>query len=227
MIQTAQLSDRANPANHANPPGNSPSPAIVALPAVTSVAPAAKPPADRPTDLVAANWVNRFFSTRAPIPRQDISEIVYFHFLSDLFERLVCEKVASLGKLEEVVQQFLQQGKLASVNYQQCLSAYRKRYLDKDGRVGWRLREIYFHSWEESSLVRSVLENRGTQDIARTLVALLLLTYRYRNSLLHTKADWSLLPSRVAVLESASQLLMQFLDCWQDCVIERQTSRTY
>lgn len=208
MMQTMQFSNRKT---------DSLLPSTAVSPAVTSAVPALRTTADpNAASPIATHWINRFFSNQVPISRQDISKIVHFHFLCDLFERLVCEKITSLSKLDEVMQKLPHQGRPSSIRHQQCLAAYRERYLNNEGTVSWRLQEIYFHSCEEALLVRNVLENPGTQNPTLTLIALLLLTCRYRNMLLCRTADWSLLPGRLTVLDSASQLLMQFLDCWQD-----------
>ncbi|BAU40442.1 hypothetical protein O77CONTIG1_00239 [Leptolyngbya sp. O-77] len=161
-------------------------------------------------------WVYRFLSAQSPISREDIGRVVYFSFVTELFETLVCEKTISLSKLEEVVQQFQLQGGQRSIDYHNCLAAYRKHYLNSDGVTSWRFREVCFHSHEEALFVRSVLEDQGTQPTTSILAALLLLTYRYRSCLFRGNTSWSMLPSRIPILTSASALLMQFLDCWQD-----------
>lgn len=169
-------------------------------------------------------WVYQFFSARSPISREDISRVVYFHFVLDLFETLVCEKTISLSRLEEVVQQYQLQEERRSVDYHDCLAAYRTQYLNSEGVANWRFREIYFHSYEEALLVKSVLENQGTQSASHILVALLLLTCRYRNCLFRGEVSWSTLPRRIPILKSATHLLMQFLDCWQDRVPENSAN---
>jgi hypothetical protein len=169
-------------------------------------------------------WVYQFFSARSPISREDISRVVYFHFVLDLFETLVCEKTTSFSKLEEVVQQYQLQGGRRSVDYHDCLATYQRQYLNSDRATSWRFREIYFHSYEEAVFVRSVLEHQGTHSASHILVALLLLTCRYRSCLFRGEASWSTLPSRIPILKSASHLLMQFLDRWQDRVPENSAN---
>jgi hypothetical protein len=147
---------------------------------------------------------------KAPISWEDVDSILCFSLLWNMFEGLLCGKDASIPKMESVVEGIWRGGNLNAQDYDEHLSYFRSRYVEGGG-VNDRFDGLRFRTRDREGLVKEVLVGEAL-DPKNTLLALLIIVYRYRNNLFHGEKSLRELPGQKDNFTVANRLLMKVME---------------
>jgi hypothetical protein len=130
-----------------------------------------------------------------------------FSVLWSVFEGKVLQKKGSASAIVDACEQLENQGRLRLQDFADQLHYFRTRYVEQ-GELSARFYGLHLRQNDNPTLVRSVLRNENN-SVARTVAALLIIVYRFRNNLFHGE-KWAYgIRDQFDNFTHANKLLMQ------------------
>lgn len=161
-------------------------------------------------DYNAINWLNNYFANQEQINEHDLSSVLYFSLMWNMFESLACGRNASIRVMEGKVNDLHADDKLRPEDFAEYVTYFQNRYLD-NGVFNERFERLRLRPGDRRDLVESVLTGQ-TKAINEVVLALLIIVYRFRNNLFHGEKDIYKLQYQIDNFKTANRLLATFLD---------------
>ncbi|MBS4060371.1 MAG: hypothetical protein KG029_08235 [Bacteroidetes bacterium] len=158
-------------------------------------------------------WMSNFLALERQLTGDELESVRNFALLWNLFEGLVCNKDANVGKFSDAVTKLQQQGNLNIDDYVAFLQYCTNRYVT-NGEANDRFPKLKLQRNNNPELVEAVLKGDETAP-EKVLLALLIIVYRYRNNLFHGEKAIEDLPNQIDNFKNANQLLMIFMERWR------------
>lgn len=159
-------------------------------------------------------WIENFLGLQGKLHGNDLESIRNFSILWNLFEGLVCNRSASVGRLEGAVSNLQHNNQLNIADYDSFLQYFTNRYIEND-EINFRFDRLRLRANDRRELVEGVLKGIET-DPQSVLLAILIIVYRYRNNLFHGEKNIRDLPNQTDNFRNANQLLMVFMEKWKE-----------
>ena len=149
-------------------------------------------------------WINNRFGVALNEPV--LGEIKDFALIWNVFEDQVCDNNFSIATVE----QRIAERNFTAAAFEDHLQYFKNRYID-NGETNGRFEFLYFRPNDRREFVRRALLGE-LQDIRDILLAIVIITYRFRNNLFHGLKDIQVIDQQHTNFETANSFLMTFLD---------------
>lgn len=163
----------------------------------------------------ANTWFAQFTADGAAIAAEELQPVLEFTLIWNLFEKLVCERNASLPRIRRHIEQAIERNKINGADYHPYVEFFKERYQDPSeeflisvllsrGRPPSRVDR------EDIKLVKTVFEGNYT-DINNVVYALLFIAYRVRNNLFHREKAVDTLHLQKDLFETVNAYLSKYM----------------
>ena len=154
------------------------------------------------------DWINQYF--RIELQSDKINHVLYFSLLWNIYEGVVCNRSCNVKTIENSVQQ-LEDEKLNQADFEPYLLYFKNRYI-ASGETNNQFETLRLHR-DYVELVKDVL--LGKRNTSKdTILALLLIIYRYRNNMFHGEKAIQSLPTQDENFSVSNQVLMKFIEIY-------------
>ena len=149
-------------------------------------------------------WINQRFGIN--LNPDDLESIKDFSLIWNIFENNVCQTNFSIASIEKQ----LQNKNLSLDEFNQLLIYFRNRYVT-NGKTNQRFKRLNFRANDKIDLVSDVLLGQQT-DTKKIILALVIITYRYRNNLFHGLKDIQVIDQQKDNFDNANRVLTVLLN---------------
>ena len=144
------------------------------------------------------------------LPEQDRDAIVNFTFLWSLFEAQIMENFARADRICAKVDEWRDAGTLRADEYDEELAYFRQRYYD-NGVFTHHFSYLHLRRADRLDVVQSVIDG-SNKDPRDSLLALIMIVWRYRNNLFHGEKWAYQLRGQLLNFTYANSSLMRLLE---------------
>ena len=150
------------------------------------------------------DWLNKTYGTN--FNDEDLKNIRDFSLIWNVFENKICENSFSISRFE---QKILNKN-INSNLFQGHLSYFKNRYVQDDNFTP-RFTHLNFRERDRKDLVEKILLGTDT-DSNNTILALMIIIYRYRNNLFHGIKNMHQIDQQKQNFEVANNFLKILID---------------
>jgi hypothetical protein len=150
------------------------------------------------------NWINQRFGVA--LNEGSLNEIKDFSLIWNVFENTVCNNNFRIDRVET----WIAARGFNLTSFTSHLQYFQNRYIS-NGQPNQRFSALHFRPNDRADFVLRVLLSELTST-NETLLALVIIIYRFRNNLFHGLKDIRVIDEQRTNFENANSFLMHFLD---------------
>lgn len=130
-------------------------------------------------------WLNKYFKDRS-LNRDDISSVLDFVLIWNLFEDIVCDKNYNKNSICILIDN--NHTKFNEENFYYVFKYFQKRYIKKENQVLDKFKYLKIQDRQQEELILKVLkwEETSKSSIIKTIIYII---YRFRCNLFHWEKD--------------------------------------
>ena len=159
-------------------------------------------------------WVNEYTQPTKPIKDEELSQILHFSLIWNLFERNACCKEANPVNIRKAVEKASGVGKLSSATFNVYLNYFQSRSQRDGMSINGYLDALKIKNIDRNHVLNVL--NGNLVDVNNVVLALLLIANRIRNNLFHGEKDLAELYTQSELFRVINSLLINYLNCTKD-----------
>ena len=156
------------------------------------------------------DWINHRLAGRAHLDSEQLSPILHFSLIWNLFETVACNRMASPTNIRRSVREAYDSDVLDVAKYQLYVEYFRERYLRNEPVQNIFTRLVMTN--EESRRVVQMALVDGAGNAYDIVYALLLIAHRIRNNLFHGNKRLESLPAQTELFLAVNRLLSDYIE---------------
>jgi hypothetical protein len=159
------------------------------------------------------SWIQSYFEGQVNFGYEAVESVRNFTLIWNMFEAIACNKMVTIKAIEDFVSELHYRKPLRVDDFTFFLKFVSDRYIDDKNEIKPRFYNLNFRRGDRNAqeLVENVLKKNLT-DVESVAKALLFITFRLRNNLLHGEKNIVTLDTQEEYFKLANQLIAKFLD---------------